>query len=101
MKIDKIIRKLHKNFMIEAAKLGTEAEILDSEFKSIIQYKSIIRKVINDYNFKGRYFKVEFLPAILAMVIDEYKNTHKEIVKEIRKTNILAEACLAADIKHF
>lgn len=110
MKIEDIHRKLVKKFYYKASNAVNDINDIKESVTSIIAYKDIIDKVITDYNFKGRNFKVEYLPVILAMmveeVLDKQENRKKELdkVKKVFKkieANKLAEACLAADIKHF
>lgn len=86
MKTSDIFRKLYKKFALRSNILLIDHKVLINEFDSITKNREIIRKVIDEYNFKGRNFKVEYLPAILAMAIEEYK---KEENKKDNKMNEL------------
>lgn len=106
MKVEDIHRKLEKKFYYKASNAINDIKDIRESVTSILAYRDIIDKVITDYNFKGRNFKVEYLPVILAMVVEEVLDKQKpepemKVSKSFKKTNILAEACLAADIKHF
>lgn len=100
MKVEDIHRKLEKIFFYKVSGALDDVKDIRESVTSILAYKDIIDKVITDYNFLGRNFKVEYLPVILAMTVEQVLDKQEKKKKQ-KKVNILAEACLAADVKHF
>lgn len=68
-------KRLHKEF---SKNLNKCIDFQDSLNKSL-KYEKHIRKILENYNFKGRNFKIEYLPVILAMAIEEGKSMQKNI----------------------
>ena len=88
----KLGRKLAKEVVIAEGNAFAIKEENDKIIKNIIGHNDIIWNVIEKYGYKGTTFKVEYLPVIMAMAIDEYKK---------HKNNTLKDICNICDIRHF
>ena len=94
MKVEDIHRKLEKKFILEVNRAKEKIEDIEETTVSISIHKDIIDEVIKNYNFKGRNFKVEYLPVILATAMEAAEDRNIDADK-------LVERCLAADITLF
>jgi hypothetical protein len=72
----------------EVIDLNKKLDEITNQIYLVDKYEDIISEVLEDYNYKGRYFKVEYLPILLALALEKLDKRKSSLsVSEVKTLN--------------